>query len=70
MRGLLTGVPPRATAALDEITSFVGDGRTQMLFATLLWAAAAGMVIWFTSAFAVAIRERLPAAAPMTLSQT
>jgi hypothetical protein len=42
MRGLLTGVPPRATAALDEITSFVGDGRTQMLFATLLWAAAAG----------------------------
>lgn len=58
LAALLTGVPPQATAAMDEVTSFVGDGRTQMLVAALLWAAAAGMVIWFTSAFAEAIRER------------
>ena len=55
---LLPGVPPRVTATSDTITSYVADGRDQMLLAALLQAAAAGLVIWFAAAFAEAIRER------------
>jgi hypothetical protein len=55
---LLPGVPPRVTATSDTITSYVSDGRNQMLLAALLQAAAAGLVIWFAAAFAEAIRER------------
>jgi hypothetical protein len=38
--------------------SYVDDSRTQLLFSALLYAAAAGLVIWFSAAFAEAIRER------------
>jgi hypothetical protein len=55
---LLPGTPPKVTASTDTITSFVADGRDRMLLAALLQAAAAGLVIWFSAAFAEAIRER------------
>lgn len=55
---ILPGVPPRVTATSDTITSYVADGRNQMLLSALLYAAAAGLVIWFAAAFAEAIRER------------
>ena len=55
---LLPGVPPKVTASTGTITSYVEDGRTQMLLAALLQAAAAGLVVWFAAAFAEAIRER------------
>lgn len=55
---ILPGVPPRVTATSDTITSYVAEGRDQMLLAALLTAAAAGLVIWFAAAFAEAIRER------------
>jgi hypothetical protein len=58
LAALLPGVPPRVTDSTSTITSFVTDGRTQLLFSSLLYAAAAGLVIWFTAAFAEAIRER------------
>jgi hypothetical protein len=40
------------------ITAYAADSRTQLLLAALFYAAAAGLVIWFTAAFAEAIRER------------
>ena len=55
---LLPGVPPKVTAGTDAIMAYVADGRSQMLLAALLQAAAAGLVIWFAAAFAEAIRER------------
>jgi MFS family permease len=55
---LLIAVPPEITDSEGTITSYVADGRTQMLIAALLYAAAAGLVIWFVAAFAEAIRER------------
>jgi hypothetical protein len=58
LAALLPGTPPRVTASSETITSYLTDGRTQMLVAALLEAAAAGLVIWFTAAFAEAIRER------------
>lgn len=56
--GFLPGTPPRVTATTSTITSYVTSGQTRMLLAALLLAAAAGLVIWFTAAFAEAIRER------------
>ncbi|MGH3372070.1 MAG: hypothetical protein ACRDPR_18960 [Nocardioidaceae bacterium] len=58
LAAVLPGIPPRITATSDTITSYVADGRNQMLLAALLQAAAAGLVIWFAAAFAEAIRER------------
>jgi len=55
---LLPGTPPKVTATESEITSYVSDGKTQLLVAALLFAASAGLVIWFAAAFAEAIRER------------
>ena len=55
---LLPGFPPRVTDSENEILSYVSDGKTQLLVASLCWAASAGLVIWFTAAFAEAIRER------------
>lgn len=55
---LLPGLPPRASATTSELVSYVASGRTQLLISALLWAAAAGMIIWFAAAFAEAIRER------------
>lgn len=58
LAALLPGVPPRVTATAQTITSYVSDGRDRMLLAALCEAAAAGLVIWFSAAFAEAIRER------------
>jgi MFS family permease len=58
LAALLPGTPPKVTASTDTITSYVADGRNQMLLAAILQAAAAGLVIWFSAAFAEAIRER------------
>jgi len=55
---LLPGSPPKVTATESEITSYISDGETQLLVSALLWAASAGLVIWFSAAFAEAIRER------------
>ena len=55
---LLPGVPPSVDDSPGTITSFVTDGRTQLLLSALLYAAAAGLVVWFSAAFAEAIRER------------
>ncbi len=58
LAAVLPGIPPRVTASEDTITSYVADGRSRLLLAALLYAAAAGLVIWFAAAFAEAIRER------------
>lgn len=58
LAALLPGTPPKVSASTDTITSYVADGRNQMLLAAILQAAAAGLVIWFSAAFAEAIRER------------
>jgi hypothetical protein len=58
LASLLPGVPPSVEDGPGTILSFVTDSRTQLLFSALLWAAAAGLVIWFSAAFAEAIRER------------
>jgi len=55
---LAPGAPPRVTASANEITTYISDGRFELLGAGLLWAAAAGLVVWFSAAFAEAIRER------------
>lgn len=55
---LFPGSPPKVTDSTGTITSFVNDGRTELLCSALLNAAAAGLVIWFSAAFAEAIRER------------
>ena len=55
---LLPGLPPRVTAAADEITAYVSDGQGRMMLSALLWAVSAALVIWFTAAFAEALRER------------
>lgn len=55
---LLPGTPPKVTAPESEITAYVSDGETTLLVSALLFAAAAGLVIWFSAAFAEAIRER------------
>lgn len=55
---LLPGTPPRVAASPTTITSWVSDGHTRLLWAALLTAAGAGLVIWFSVAFAEAIRER------------
>lgn len=54
----LPGNPPGVDESANEITSFLTDGRTSILVGALMWAAAAGLIIWFGSAFAEAIRER------------
>jgi hypothetical protein len=54
----LPGNPPTVDDSRDSITSWLADTRSSMLIASLCWAAAAGLVIWFASAFAEAMRER------------
>jgi hypothetical protein len=58
LASLLPGIPPSVADSRDTISTFVTDGRTPLLFAALLYAAAAALVIWFAAAFAEAIRER------------
>lgn len=55
---VLPGLPPKVTASRVDIASYVSDGRARMLLAALLYAAAAGLLIWFGAAFTEAIRER------------
>lgn len=55
---LIPGLPPKVSDSTDEITTYISDGRDQLLLSSLLWAAAAGLVIWFSVAFAEAMRER------------
>ncbi len=54
----LPGNPPTVDESEGVITSFLSDTRTSMLIGALMWAAAAGLIIWFAAAFAEAIRER------------
>jgi hypothetical protein len=54
----LPGLAPVLTDSDSEITSWISDSRSQLLASSLLWAAAAGLIIWFAAAFAEAIRER------------
>jgi hypothetical protein len=55
---LLPGLAPVLTDSDSEITSWISDSRSQLLASSLLWAASAGLIIWFAAAFAEAIRER------------
>jgi len=54
----LPGLAPVLTDSDSEITSWISDSRSQLLASSLLWAAGAGLIIWFAAAFAEAIRER------------
>ena len=54
----LPGNPPTVADSDSTISGWLNDHRTTILFSALLWAAAAGLVIWFAAAFAEAIRER------------
>jgi uncharacterized protein DUF4386 len=54
----LPGMAPLLTDTDSEILSWLTDSRDRILLSSLLWAASAGLVIWFAAAFAEAIRER------------
>ncbi|MEV0291181.1 MULTISPECIES: DUF4386 family protein [unclassified Kribbella] len=54
----LPGNLPTVDESEGTITGFIDDARTSMLVGSLMWAAAAGLIIWFAAAFAEAIRER------------
>ncbi|MFI7065642.1 DUF4386 family protein [Kribbella sp. NPDC050124] len=54
----LPGNLPTVDESEGSITAFLNDARTSMLVGSLMWAAAAGLIIWFAAAFAEAIRER------------
>ncbi|NUR94369.1 MAG: hypothetical protein HOV67_03825 [Kribbellaceae bacterium] len=54
----LPGNPPTVGDSDSAISSWVADHRSMILLSSLLWAAAAGLVIWFAAAFAEAMRER------------
>jgi hypothetical protein len=54
----LPGNPPTVDDSDSTITTWLTDNRSMILISALMWAAAAGLVIWFAAAFAEAIRER------------
>ena len=54
----LPGTAPTVDDSDSTISSWLSDHRSMILLSSLLWAAAAGLVIWFAAAFAEAIRER------------
>src|SRR3954449_12798487 len=54
----LPGNPPTVGESDSTVSGWLSDHRTTILFSALMWAAAAGLVIWFAAAFAEAIRER------------
>jgi hypothetical protein len=54
----LPGNPPGVDESANSIRSFLIDGRTSILAGALMLSAAAGLIIWFASAFAEAMRER------------
>ena len=55
---LMPGAPPRVTASESEIIAYITDNETMLLASALMFAASAGLIIWFSAAFAEAIRER------------
>jgi hypothetical protein len=55
---LLPGAPPKVTATESEIIAYITDNETRLLVSALMFAASAGLIIWFSAAFAEAIRER------------
>lgn len=54
----LPGTPPTVGDSDSAITSWIADSRSMLLLSALMWAAAAGLIIWFAAAFAEAMRER------------
>jgi hypothetical protein len=54
----LPGNPPTVGDSDSTITSWIADNRSMLLLSSLMWAAAAGLIIWFAAAFAEAMRER------------
>jgi len=54
----LPGNPPAVDDSQTTITAWLSDNRGMILTSALMWAAAGGLVIWFASAFAEAMRER------------
>ncbi|MFK4088824.1 DUF4386 family protein [Kribbella sp. NPDC020789] len=54
----LPGNPPNVDESQSTITAWIAGNRGMMLTSALMWAAAGGLVIWFASAFAEAMRER------------
>jgi hypothetical protein len=54
----LPTMAPSVDASSNDIVSYLSDHRKMILLASLMWAAAAPLVIWFAAAFAEAIRER------------
>ncbi|GAB2684654.1 DUF4386 family protein [Kribbella swartbergensis] len=54
----LPGNPPTVAESDSAITAWLTGNRGMILTSALMWAAAAGLVIWFASAFAEAMRER------------
>jgi hypothetical protein len=54
----LPGNPPGVDESANAVTSFLTDNRSMILAGALMWAAAAGLIIWFAAAFAEAMRER------------
>lgn len=54
----MPGLPPAIDSSAGEVVAYIDDGRGLLLTAALLWSAAAVLVVWFTVAFAEAIRER------------
>jgi hypothetical protein len=54
----LPGSAPTVDDADSAITTWLTDNRGMILLSALMWAAAAGLVIWFAAAFAEAMRER------------
>jgi hypothetical protein len=54
----LPGTAPTIDDSDGTISSWLSDHRSMILLSSLMWAAAAGLVIWFAAAFAEAMRER------------
>ena len=54
----LPGNPPTVGDSDGTITGWLTDHRNSIMIGSLMWCAAAGLIIWFAAAFAEAMRER------------
>ena len=54
----LPTMAPSVDASSNDIVSYISDHRKMILLASLMWAAAAPLVIWFAAAFAEAMVRR------------